>query len=441
MTTTSLPDLLRQSPYQSYTYAYPHKTAYRPLPSPLPLTQVWQTEPQEALFLYVHIPFCEIRCGFCNLFTTTHPGRSLEASYLDTLQRQAHQTRLAVPQAQIAQLAIGGGTPTYLNPADLAHLLNFLEQTFAFSIAHLPASIETSPATATPEKIALLKERGFSRVSIGIQSFIPAELQHIGRPQNSQEVYQSLERLQKAQFPTLNLDLIYGCPGQTVESWLYSLTEALRFEPEELYLYPLYVRPLTGMDKMAQSWDDQRQELYQTGREFLLAHGYEQRSMRFFRRVNHTAQPTSSYCCQEDGMIGLGCGARSYTRTLHYATEYAVGRPGVKAILQEWINRPDSAFAQVDYGFVLDPEEQKRRYLLKSLLNTTGLDGQAYTHFFDSAPEDDFPALAELLAYRLAEQTAGRWQLTPAGLAWSDAIGPWFYSPAVLHQMNLYQLQ
>jgi oxygen-independent coproporphyrinogen-3 oxidase len=338
-------------------------------------------------------------------------------------------------------MAIGGGTPTYLDPADLNHLFTFLEQIFGCAIAHLPASIETSPATATSEKIALLKERGFSRVSIGIQSFIPAELQHIGRPQSSQEVHQALERLQKANFPTLNLDLIYGCPGQTVQSWLYSLTEALRYEPEELYLYPLYVRPLTGMDKMAQSWDDQRQELYHTGREFLLAHGYEQRSMRFFRKMNHTAPAASQYCCQEDGMIGLGCGARSYTRSLHYATEYAVGRPGIKAILQDWIARPDSAFAVADYGFVLNQEEQKRRYLLKSLLNTTGLDTQAYAHFFGSAPEHDFPQFTDLVEMGWAEQTAGWWGLTPAGLAWSDAIGHAFYSPAVLHHMNLYQLQ
>src|SRR5689334_21419741 len=110
----SLETLLQATPYVSYTYAYPHKTAYRAFDAPLPLHQVWADENRQALFLYFHIPFCEMRCGFCNLFTTVNAGESVESAYLEALQREAEQVHRALGPSTFARLALGGGTPTYL---------------------------------------------------------------------------------------------------------------------------------------------------------------------------------------------------------------------------------------------------------------------------------------------------------------------------------------
>src|SRR4029453_1273246 len=112
---TPLADLLRGTPYVSYSYAYPHKTAYRRLPVPVPLRDLWAAEGRDALFLYLHIPFCEMRCGFCNLFTTANPKGDFAAKYLTTLRREALRTAAALGPARFARLAIGGGTPTYLS--------------------------------------------------------------------------------------------------------------------------------------------------------------------------------------------------------------------------------------------------------------------------------------------------------------------------------------
>src|SRR5829696_9119035 len=87
---------LPASPYVSYTYSYPHKTAYRPLTPPRELHDVWADERKNALFLYVHVPFCEMRCGFCNLFTTANPKSDLALAYLDALERQARRVRAAL---------------------------------------------------------------------------------------------------------------------------------------------------------------------------------------------------------------------------------------------------------------------------------------------------------------------------------------------------------
>ena len=96
--------------YQAYSYSYPHKTAYREFAQPLDLKSVWEKEKRDALFLYLHIPFCEMRCGFCNLFTTSNPETSFEGLYLNALERQAQRVRGALGDSKFARMAPGGGT-------------------------------------------------------------------------------------------------------------------------------------------------------------------------------------------------------------------------------------------------------------------------------------------------------------------------------------------
>jgi oxygen-independent coproporphyrinogen III oxidase len=111
---TTVAELLRGSPFIGYGYAYPHKTAYRPLAQPRPLADVWAGEDRERLFLYVHVPFCAVRCGFCNLFTQKQPEDDLPARWLETLARQIAVVHEAVPDARFVRWALGGGTPTLL---------------------------------------------------------------------------------------------------------------------------------------------------------------------------------------------------------------------------------------------------------------------------------------------------------------------------------------
>ncbi|MBA3469943.1 MAG: coproporphyrinogen III oxidase family protein, partial [Herpetosiphonaceae bacterium] len=243
-------------------------------------------------------------------------------------------------------------------------------------------------------------------------------------------------------FPTLNIDLIYGLPGQTVASWLHSLEAALRFAPEELYLYPLYVRPLTGLDRRGTGLDvDLRLECYRAARARLLDAGYAQVSMRMFRARHAPEQSGPVYCCQSDGMVGLGAGARSYTRDLHYSSEYAVGATSIKGILSDYIRQPAAAFAQARYGCAVDAAEQRRRYVIQSLLQADGLDCGAYQAQFGSAVWVDLPELAEVLAYDLAHQEGPILRLSAAGMERSDTLGPWLYSPRVRQLMEVYELR
>ncbi len=439
----SLEQLTRESPYVAYSYSYPHKTAYRPLDPPRPLDEVWDGEAKDALFLYLHVPFCEMRCGFCNLFTTANPPERLAREYVAALWREARRVRDGLGPARFARMAIGGGTPTYLAAEQLDQLFQVARELFGVDAHRVPASVETSPRTAEPDKLRVLKDHGVGRISIGVQSFVEAEVRASGRAQTNAWVDAAIGRIRDMGFPVLNLDLIYGLPGQTVGSWAESLRAALRWRPEELYLYPLYVRPLTGLERCGrQAEDELRLACYRHGRDLLLEQGYEQVSMRMFRlRRGANADIGPVYCCQEDGMLGLGCGARSYTRALHYSGEYAVGAGGVREIIDGYVGRDEGEFGVVDYGCELDEEEQRRRWMIKSLLRIEGADLAGYRRRFGTDALDDLPELAALGEAGLIEAAGERLRPTPLGLERSDAVGPWLYSAAVRRSMDDYELR
>ena len=412
-------------PYQAYLYAYPHKSAYRSFSPARRLRALWQDEDRSRLQLYVHVPFCGVRCGFCNLFTQVGGGKPWTA-YVDAVISQSAATGESLGAHRFVQAAVGGGTPTMLPAADLDRLLSGI----GWSAAAGPLSVETSPDTADADRLAVLADRRVTRVSMGVQTFDDAEAQALGRPQRRQQVEAALGRLRPGPW-ALNLDLMYGMAGQSSSSFVSSVDEALRWEPEELYLYPLYVRPLTGLGRSPRAWDDERLALYRAGRDRLLAAGYLQRSMRSFLRPGPAPEPASEWCCQDDGMVGLGAGARSYTAAVHWSTEYAVAQVEVRRIVDEFIGRTPAEHTSAFVGIDLDGDEQRRRFVIKSVLRRDGLDVAAYAVRFGADPCREVPVLDCLLDGGYLDEAGGRLVPTALGLEWSDAIGPALISGAV----------
>lgn len=281
------------------------------------------------------------------------------------------------------------------------------------------------------------------RVSMGIQSFIEAEASAIYRPQKPQEVERALEKLTRYEFPLLNLDLIYGLPGQTVESWLYSLERVLSYEPGEIFIYPLYTRENTIVkpDDIQRQGPDIRMELYKAARETLKSRGYVQYSMRRFAKEQSSSgsKELLPYSCQEEGMVGLGCGARSYTSEVHYASKYGVSYKTTQSIIADYV--ATERYDVADYGIVLSREEQKRRFILKALLHREGLALSDYDQRFGTEVLSDYGWLSELLSEGMAEleqdDKGNRvLRLTEEGLGYSDAIGDWLISAEVREQME-----
>jgi oxygen-independent coproporphyrinogen-3 oxidase len=189
-----------------------------------------------ARHLYVHLPFCASRCGYCDFVTVVgQDGR--HAAYVAALLAELELEREALAP-RLESVFLGGGTPTLTEPTALARLLGALP-----SAAEV--TVEANPETITPELAALLRESGVTRVSLGAQSFQPRLLQVLERRARPDDVRRAFSLLREAGFDNLSLDLIYGIPGQSVADLDADLSEALALEPEHVSAYELEAKPGT----------------------------------------------------------------------------------------------------------------------------------------------------------------------------------------------------
>ena len=451
MLTSSSPDLrrrlrddLRGCVYPSYVYGYPHKKAYRPL-APRSLAEVWSGEDRRHLFCYVHIPFCGQRCSFCNLFTYV-PGDDPAAAYLDALAREMDACSGALSPFRFARLYIGGGTPTYLDCGGLRRLMADLRARLGVEPGRTRGCIETSPETIDEEKVELLGELGFVRVSLGVQSLVEQELRQVNRRFDFALHDRAIDLLGRAGFPHFNLDLIYGLPGQTEASWRYSLERAIDSPASSLFLYPLYVRPRTGLAVRERTSPNdlhcpstyEMGEMYDRAVERLARAGFHQLTMRQFCR-GPVSQDEDEYRCQEHGMVGLGAGARSYTAGLHYSTPWRMVARNIRAVVDDYVARMRQRDTAVSLGFALDDDERRRRFVLQSLLYD-GLDTGAFGSAFGLGVRGLFAEAWEALAEEGCVSDEGALiRLTARGRRHADVVGQLFFSERVRGLMETYE--
>jgi oxygen-independent coproporphyrinogen-3 oxidase len=452
---------LRDNAYPGYVYGYPHKKAYRTLREPQALEDVWAAEPRAALYCYVHVPFCNQRCSFCNLFTFVPADESPAGVYLDALAREMEAYARVLHPARFSRLYIGGGTPTYLDANELRRLAGLLQGILGVVPAAAHGCIEASPETLDDEKIAVLRELGFQRLSLGIQSLVPEELRQVNRRFDFDLNARAIERVGRAGFPHFNIDLIYGLPGQTAASWRYSLEAAIDSAATSLFLYPLYVRPLTGLDRRADTLPcptpKQMGALYDLAVERLATAGFRQWTMRQFRRdvVGRICNPSEregrianpsyeafadlEYRCQRDGMVGLGAGARSYTQGLHYSTPWKMVARNIRGVVESYCLAMADGRPEVAHGFVLDDDERRRRFVIQSLL----YDGLRWRDFSETFGADarvlfapQWQALEEEGCMTAGEDAV---RLSPRGVRHADVVGQLFFSERVRQLMDTYE--
>lgn len=415
----------RQQIYTAYMYSYPHKTAYGKIR--VERAEIEECFREREMNLYIHLPFCESKCGYCNLFSVTGLSRADYARYLTAMEVQARQYGLDQRTVNWKSLTIGGGTPMILDPELLERLFLLADQAGALEAY---SCIETSPNQTTREKAGILKKNRIDRVSIGIQSFSDRELAELGRRHSVKAAAKALEILKAAEFPCLNLDLIYGMESQTKQSLMDSLQAALSYQPEELFVYPLYIRKGTGMYGRAQVRHEETYEYYWLIRDCLLSRGYHQLSMRRF--VRHQPEYTSG--CAFDATLSLGCGGRSYLGDIHCCTPYAINRRDCLELLNGFMDAGDKT--GIYFGYRLNADEHKRRYAIKNLLHASGVDLAEYRQVFGEQLTEAFPFLEELSDRSYIEHKDGRMQLTALGMSLSDYIGPLFISPEVRAKMD-----
>ena len=180
---------------------------------------------------YVHVPFCATRCGYCdfNTYTATELGGGASAaSYADTAISEIEFARrvLGERDAAISSVFFGGGTPTLLPAADLVRVLQRIDKTFGLA-AGAEVTTEANPESVTPQSLAVLREGGFTRISFGMQSAVPAVLATLDRQHTPGRAVAAVAEARAAGFEQISLDLIYGTPGETDDDWRQSLAAAI----------------------------------------------------------------------------------------------------------------------------------------------------------------------------------------------------------------------
>lgn len=426
------------NPYIQYMYSYPHKTAYRPLEG-VRLEDYISVLSGKGHGLYLHLPFCQAKCGYCNLFSVTGLGLDAVDRYLDAVERQSrqYQEALMFACAEFSELVLGGGTPLFLTEKQLERTFHILDNHFHFSDKR-EVIVETAPNQTTKEKLDILKQAGVSRVSMGVQSFSDEELRMLKRQHSAQRAREALELIKAYDFPCVNVDFIYGIPGQTQASLTASLKEALQYEPDEIFLYPLYVKHGVRMEQEGVVLEPETAlKQYQTAINFLRGEGFCQDSMRRFVRRN-TERVFSE--CGLGASLGLGCGGRSYLGKLHFCSPYAVTRDACMMQLEDYENTKD--FMDIKHGIILSEEEQKRRYVIRHLLIRPGMDLGRYRALFGSEALEDFSVLNQWIEQKFAVRCArtGYITLTESGFGLSDYLGPQLISPKVKKAMQEWEV-
>jgi putative oxygen-independent coproporphyrinogen III oxidase len=356
--------------------------------------------------LYVHLPFCAHRCGYCDFVTLV--GREDEhGAYVDALVAELERER-AVLADELETVFLGGGTPTFTSPAELARLLD------ALPLAG-EVTVEANPETVTPELASLLRRGGVTRVSLGVQSFQPLLLATLERLATPDAVRSAFYHLRDAGFDNISLDLIYGIPGQSAADLERDLGEAIALGPEHLSCYELEAKPGTRFthtfgDELARQ-AEAMEGYFERVVETLTAAGY-----RWYETANFCRSPAGgrdlrarhnlAYWLGRD-YLGIGIGAVSTVHGLR-----SRNKPGLPAYLAA-LGRGGEPPREEE---VVDEETRRRERVMLGLRLDEGLALDGLESALDSA------ALTRLEQLGLAEHRDGTLTLTVRGRYVGDAV-------------------
>ncbi len=264
-------------------------------------------------FLYIHIPFCVQKCVYCDFFSVPYEEK-LVSSYIHALCGELSLKKGSADS--LKTVYIGGGTPSLLSGECFARLFECLLDNFSFEDS-AEITVEANPGTITESKINGMLSTGVNRLSIGAQSFNDIELQALGRIHTSKDSLRSLELIKKAGADNFSIDLIYGIPGQTMESWRASITKALEFLPAHISTYELTPEENTQLYRLIESGkikmpdEELVLEMYNYIIDFIADRGYEHYEISNFALPAFKCVHNLNYWNRGE-YIGAGAGAHSF---------------------------------------------------------------------------------------------------------------------------------
>ena len=365
--------------------------------------------------LYLHVPFCRIKCTYCDFNTYTGLNDTFQA-YTEAVIKEirlmgAHRDRSAV-----RTIFIGGGTPTILSIPQLGAILTACRN--AFDIA-LDAEItsEANPGTVSEAYLRELSDIGVNRVSFGAQSFNSTELQMLGRLHSSGEIGETVTAGRRAGINNLNLDLIYGLPNQTLPIWQESLTQTIALDPDHISLYSLTLERGTALraqvmrGELSQPDSDLGADMYDLAGECLTAAGYTQYEISNWCKPGFACQHNLTYW-RNRPYLGCGPGAHSYEGGKRWWNVRPVPTYIEQLQALEQLSHPYPGM--LTFEAIDSRLEMSETMILGLRLTQEGLSIPAFKERFGLIPQDVFgQEIDHLKTLRLLEEKTQRLVLTP----------------------------
>ena len=303
--------------------------------------------------VYVHIPFCASRCSYCDFFSTLRLDE-VGHDYVEALIAEARLRKAELNGKPVKTLYMGGGTPSQLPLPLLARLIDGLKATLDLNAVQ-EFTLEANPDDVTPEWCVAVRALGVNRVSMGVQSFQDAVLRLVGRRHTARQAIDAVASLRHAGIDNISIDLIYGLPGQRLETWAESVRQAVDLRPQHISAYGLTYEPGTRLwqqrecGEVVEASEDQYLDMYRVLVGLLQVAGYEHYEISNFALPGYRSRHNSSYW-NETPYLGLGAAAHSYDGTMRrsnpadlcgYIRRITSGQPACQVEDLAWWERYD----------------------------------------------------------------------------------------------------
>src|SRR3984957_11980702 len=377
------------------------------------------------LGVYVQVPFCQTKCTYCNFHTGVF-SKELYAPYVRAVCREVTEfPRLLrkngianVLEAVVDTVYLGGGTPSLLDPADLAKIIEAFRASFSTQFEEV--TLEADPETISPEKAAAWRKAGFNRISMGVQSFDDAELRAAGRMHRRADVFQATRILRAAGFANLSFDLIAGLPHQTDRSWEDSVAQLLELRPEHVSIYMMEIDEGSrlGLEVLqdgerysakALPSDDSMANYYEFGCRQLAAAGYGHYEISNWGLPGFESRHNLKYWRREP-YFGFGAGAHSFNGSQRWANAHD---PAAYANAIHAGRFPIEQIESVGHTQALEEE------LFLGLRQLAGIDLGAVEAKYGTSLRS---RIRDLLAQGLVEWDGPRLRLAPERLSVSNEV-------------------
>ncbi len=375
-----------------------------------------QADGGEKLGIYIHIPFCRSKCDYCDFYSLAGQEGRMDR-FQKALLAHLKETAPIARSFPVDTIYFGGGTPSWYGARRLRELLSAVKKLYRVE-KEAEITFEANPDSTDFKSLRALRRAGFNRVSFGYQSARPKELAEVNRPHTVEQGDGAVAAARKAKLKNLSLDLIYGLPGQTEQSWHETVEHILTLEPEHLSCYGLKVEEGTPLAARAAAGevlpdDDAQADMYLWAVERLSQAGYEQYEISNFARPGFASRHNLRYWLLRP-YIGFGPGAHS---------DFGGRRYSWVRDLEGYITGVLDEGALLDSQDLIPEEERGCEYLMLGLRTGRGVEEWEYRgrYFMDFAPIE--ARLEEFEARGWAEKTAqGRWRLTPKGFLVSNRL-------------------